>query len=125
MSQGKAKAKTSGTKESGRLQEAISGLTTETEQLKLDQAAINKIIEDVLGGAQGLASIFQGEQTAGIFDSSTSAQAAGNLAAKLAGEIAKITGETVRTVEEDRTRAQRTSGKSRTTSFEAEAKLFP
>ena len=74
-----------------------SGLRT--EQLELDPEAIQQIIRDVLGGANGLASIFQGEQTAGIFNSSVSAQAAGDLAAKLVGEIAKITGKTVGTEE--------------------------
>lgn len=63
-----------------------------TEQLVLDQAAIEKIIADVLGGPQGLASIFGGEQTAGVFDSSVAAQAAGDLASSLVGELAKLTG---------------------------------
>ncbi len=67
--------------------------TTETRGLDISQEAIEKIISDVLGGAGGLAEIFQGEQTAGIFDSSVAAQAAGDLAAKLAGEIARITAE--------------------------------
>lgn len=62
-----------------------------TEQLKLDQAAIDQIIEDVLGASGGLADIFAGEQTAGIFDSSVAAQASGDLAAKLVGELAKVT----------------------------------
>lgn len=70
-------------------------LTTGTEQLILDPAAITRIIEEVLSGPEGLASIFQGEQTAGIFSSSVAAQAAGNLTAKLVGELAKLTGETV------------------------------
>lgn len=71
------------------------GTTSETgfERLKVDQAAIDQIIQDVLGGADGLAAIFQGEQTAGIFNSSVAAQASGDLAAKLVGEIAKLTAE--------------------------------
>lgn len=70
---------------------------TTTSQLELDQAGIEKIIADVLGGATGLANIFSGEKVAGIFDSSVSAQASGDLAAKLAGEIARLTGRTVTT----------------------------
>lgn len=82
-----------------------SGITEETtgkkdisagitkDKLKLDPAAINKIIRDVLSGSDGLASIFAGEQTAGIFDSSVAAQAAGDLATKLVGELAKLTAE--------------------------------
>jgi hypothetical protein len=73
----------------------------QTERLKIDEAAIQKIIQDVLGGAEGLASIFAGEQTAGIFDSSVAAQAAGDLAAKLTGEIAKLTAEKETTQEEE------------------------
>lgn len=71
----------------------IKGTTTQRERLKVSDEAIQKIIEDVLGGTEGLASIFAGEQTAGIFSSSVAAQAAGDLSAKLAGEIAKLTAE--------------------------------
>lgn len=64
---------------------------TTTERLEIDDAAIKKIIEDILGSADGLASIFQGEQTAGIFDSSVTAQASGDFAANIVGELAKLT----------------------------------
>lgn len=73
---------------------------TQRERLKIDDAAIQKIIEDVLGGAEGLADIFAGEQSAGIFDSSVAAEAAGDLATKLAGEIAKLTAEKETTQEQ-------------------------
>lgn len=66
-----------------------------TSQLQLDESAIEKIIGDVLGSESGLASIFGGEQTAGLFDSSVAAQASGDLVANLVGELAKITGKTV------------------------------
>jgi hypothetical protein len=68
----------------------------DTEQLLLDPAAIQQIIRDVLGGADGLASIFAGEQSAGLYNSSVAAQAAGDLTAKLTGELAKITGKNVK-----------------------------
>jgi len=70
-----------------------TSVSSQTQKLNLDPLAVQKIIEDVLGGADGLASIFQGEQTAGIFDSSVAAQAAGDLTSKLVGEIAKLTAE--------------------------------
>lgn len=80
------------------------GITTgsgvQTERYNLDQNAIDKMIQDVLGGADGLASIFSGEKNAGIFDSSVAAQAAGNLAANLVGELAKLTSERVATSRE-------------------------
>ena len=67
--------------------------STTVQKLNIEQDAVDKIIQDVLGGADGLAAIFSGEQTSGIFDSSVAAQAAGDLASKLVGEIAKLTAE--------------------------------
>ncbi len=65
--------------------------STVSEQLEIDPAGIEKIIQDILAGEQGLAAIFGGEQNAGIFNSSVAAQAGGDLLSKLAGEIAKLT----------------------------------
>lgn len=73
---------------------------TRTTQLKLDQSAIDKTVADLLSGTSGLASIFQAENAAGIFDSTGAAGAAGDLTAKIAGEIAKLTGENVTTIDE-------------------------
>lgn len=83
-----------------------------SSQLQLDQAAIEKLIEDVLGNESGLASIFGGEQTAGIFDSSVAAQASGDLAANLVGELAKLTGKTVTSDTETVNSDIRTRGKT-------------
>lgn len=68
---------------------------TGSQQLQIDEAGIQRTIQSILGGAQGLASIFAGEQTAGIFSSSVAAQAAGDLSAQIVGEIARLTGKTV------------------------------
>ncbi len=84
---------------------------TTSSQLKLQQEAIDKLIEDVLGaGGSGLASIFGGEQATGLFNTTTSAEQAGDLAAKIVGELAKLTGEQVTTKSgtEDVTGSQRT-----------------
>jgi hypothetical protein len=91
---------------------------TKTERLNLDQNAIEKIIADVLGSESGLASIFAGEQQAGIFDSSVAAQASGDLVANLIGELAKITGE--RVVTTDATESVKTKGKTKGSSFAAD-----
>ena len=73
----------------------------ETEQLEIDEAGIAKILQDVLGGTEGLASIFGGEQTAGLYSGTVAAQASGDLLANLIGEIAKVTAKkTVRTGED-------------------------
>ena len=83
---------------------------TTVESLSIDQEGIDKIIQDVLGGAEGLASIFSGEQNAGIFDSSVAAQAAGDLASRLVGEIAQLTAE--KTTKQDQTTKQKQSTKT-------------
>ena len=99
MMSGKASSKTTGTNEKEDTYKTTEG--SRTEQLVLEDDAVQKIMEDVLSKAGGLADIFGGEQTAGLFDSSVSAQAAGDLAANLAGEIAKITGRTEILSQED------------------------
>jgi hypothetical protein len=75
----------------------VVGTSTTTgstkEKLNISDEAVKKIIADVLGGAGGLAEIFSGEQNAGIFNASATAQAAGDLASKLVGEIAALTAE--------------------------------
>jgi len=110
--------KVTDTREKSNLAEDRTGtITTDktrTQQLQLDDAAIERLIEDVLSGPGGLAEIFAGEQTAGIFGSTVAAQAAGDLTAKLVGELAKLTGETVTrdtgTETEDLTRAVAQTG---------------
>ena len=82
---------------SGNFSEIATTSSKQSDKLNIDQEGIDKIIRDVLGGADGLAAIFQGAQTAGIFNSSVAAQAAGDLASRLAGEIAKLTAERVTT----------------------------
>jgi len=72
-----------------------------SSQLQLEQEAVTKIIQDVLGSEQGLADIFSKENTAGIFDSSAATQAAGDLTTNLVGELAKLTGKTVTSEEEE------------------------
>lgn len=77
--------------------------STSTSQLILTQEGIDKIVQDVLGGANGLAEIFAGEQNSGLYNSSTAAAESGDLSAKLVGEIAKLTGKQVNVTEEDET----------------------
>jgi hypothetical protein len=66
-----------------------------TRQLEIDPAALTKIISDILGSEQGLANIFSKEKGAGLYDSTVSADASGELTAKLVGEIAKLTAKEV------------------------------
>lgn len=82
-----------------------SGKTT--EYLELDEEAITKILEDLLGSAQGLASIFSGEQATGLYSSSAAAAEAGDFAAQVVGELAKITGKKVSTTDKTTTSTQK------------------
>lgn len=77
-----------------------------TSQLEVDQAAITKMIEDVLGGTGGLADIFSNESASGIYKSTAAKTGTEDLLSKLAGEIAKITGRTVTTKGEEETTDQ-------------------
>ena len=81
-----SKATTSGTgKTTGKV------TTTQTEGLNISQEGIDKLIRDVLAQSGGLADVFSTENVAGIFDSSVAAQAAGDIATQLVGELAKLT----------------------------------
>ena len=103
-------------KEDTKKTEATDSITagTRTEQLKLDQKAIDKIISDVLGSESGLASIFGGEQGVGIYNSSSAAQASGDLVTNLVGELAKITGKNVIETDEEQNVTGRTDTRSNT-----------
>ena len=70
---------------------------TRVEQLQLEQAAIDKIVQDVLGGANGLKDIFGGEQTVGLFDSSVAAQASAD-AASIAAQSAQASESSVQSL---------------------------
>ena len=88
---GKNETKTSSGEQQG-AQVTTGGSTgRQIEQLDLDAAGFEKIVRDVLGGANGLADIFSAEKNAGIFNSSVGANAAGDLAVRVAGELAKLT----------------------------------
>ena len=82
----KSKTSTSGTEKG-----------TISRQLEIEEEGVQKILADILGSEQGLASIFSKENVAGIFDSSVAAQASGDLIANLAGEIAKLQAKDVET----------------------------
>jgi len=85
------------TNTSGFTSAAVSTSGTQTSQKKLDQAAIDKLIADVLGSDQGLSALAQGENVAGMFGTTVKTQLAQDLVTKLVGEIANITAPTVTT----------------------------
>ena len=70
---------------------------TESKGLEIDQAAVDKIVQDILSGESGLADIFSQEAGAGVYASTSAKQAAGDLVSKIAGEIAKLQAKEVTT----------------------------
>jgi hypothetical protein len=90
--------------------------TNSSERLKIDQEGVDRILEQLLSGQQGLAGIFAEEQGAGLYDSTVAAQAAGDLAAKVVGEIAALTAERVSTSTKDTEGEEEESAQERKTS---------
>lgn len=90
-----------GGKEEGTKKDKSTSTTTgtKTSQLQLDEEAITHIIQQTLSGANGLAGVFNKDNAAGIYNSTASANAAGDLVSKLVGELATITGKTVENVD--------------------------
>lgn len=98
-----------GSSTKGKTRQTGSSSTTATQSgetrrgLELDNAAIEKVIRDVLGADDGLAAIFAGEQVSGLYNTTAAAQAAGDLVTRLVGEIAKLTAEEFTTVDQEQT----------------------
>ncbi len=84
------------------------------EQLEISEEGILKILNDILGSEQGLANVFSEENVAGIFNSTVSKQAAGDLITNLAGELAKLTAKKTQSSIKDT--ASSTEGESESTS---------
>ena len=72
---------------------------TTKSKLNIDQAGLDKIVQDILGSEQGLAQLVQGQNTAGLYGSSTNTLMAQQFVTDIAGELAKLTAETVQTNE--------------------------
>lgn len=112
---------TSGTTEESETTRARTG--ERRERLDISDEAINKITEDLLAKAgSGIKDIFGAEKVAGIFGSTVSAQASGDLVANIVGEIAKLRAEKITTTDE--TEEEKIKGKSRTSEAEASFKPF-
>ena len=89
MSMG-GEASTSSTNTDEDISKLLNSSAVQTESLDISQEGVDKITSDLLSGKDGLASIFGGEQSSGIYNSSVAAQEAGNLSANIIGEIAKL-----------------------------------
>ena len=71
--------------------------TTRTEQVNIDEEGLLRLIDKSLEGIGGLAAIFGNEVGAGLFGSSSAKSQTEDLLAKIAGELALVTGEKVAT----------------------------
>ena len=61
------------------------------KRLVISDEAIQQIIQDMLSETDGgLAAIFAGEKSSGLYNSSVAAEEAGDLAAKILGEVGKL-----------------------------------
>lgn len=62
---------------------------TSTSTPNISAAGMQQMIEDILGGTQGLASVATGQKTAGLYGSSTNQLLTNDLLTRTAGELAK------------------------------------
>lgn len=74
-----------------------SATQTTTTGKQLSQAAIDKLVYDVLSADTGLASLATGENLSGGYAASTKALLAQDFVTKLVGELANVTAQTVTT----------------------------
>lgn len=87
--------KSSGTKtttQTGTQTASQRGRETSREQFVVDKAAIDKTIQDILAGSEGLAEIFTEEDIVGLYSTTEGKSGIEDLLAKVAGEVAKLTG---------------------------------
>lgn len=71
-----------------------------TSRRVFSQEAMDKIMQDMLASEQGLAALAQGENVSGAAGSTMKTQLTQDLLAKVAGELASLTAETVTTQEQ-------------------------
>ena len=83
------------TSTSGNTSGTSTGKTKTTQQRVLSAEAMNKIMSDMLGSEQGLASLATGENVSGAFGSTGRTQLTQDFLTKIAGELATLTAPTV------------------------------
>lgn len=80
--------------------ESMTGSGTQKTKLNIDKAGLDAIIQDIMGSEQGLTQLLQGQSTAGLYGSSTNTLMAQEFVTNIAGELAKLTAESVTEKEE-------------------------
>jgi len=71
--------------------------TTQTSQTNMDQAGVDRLVQQMLSGSQGVKSIAGAARGAGLYNSSTEQQQLNDLYARTAGEVSSRTAPTTTT----------------------------
>lgn len=66
----------------------VSGATSQTTQTALSPEAVQALLNQILGGTQGLATVSSGQKGAGIYNSSVNTLLTNDLLSRAAGEVA-------------------------------------
>lgn len=88
--------KAGGTNSSNSISETTSGGTS-TKQTVMSQDVINKLLQSALEGNQGLSSVVKGQQSAGLYNSSTNTLLVNDLLSRLTTQTAAAAAPTVTT----------------------------
>lgn len=70
--------------------ERTRGRSRSSQGLEISDEAVERIIQQTLGGAGGLADIFSGASASGLYNSSSANLEAGDFTANVVGEIARL-----------------------------------
>lgn len=89
LSQNSTTTSTSTTKNSG---------STNTSQLKISQAGVNYMVNNLLSGNQGLQSVMEPQHQAGLYNSSVNTQLTNDFVSRIVGNVAAATGVTVQNI---------------------------
>lgn len=73
------------------------GTSTTTTGTDISAEGINALIAQIMGGANGLASVAGGQKSAGLYNSTTNEQLVNDLTSRTAGEVAKASAKTTTT----------------------------
>ena len=92
-----------------------TGKSKSTQQRSISAEAMNKIMSDMLGSEQGLASLATGESASGGFGSTGRTQLTQDFLVKVAGELASLTAATVTEQDTKQQQEAKQSSKSKKT----------
>jgi hypothetical protein len=84
----------------GLLQKATGSSSTQTTSSNVSSEGVNALVQQILGGTQGLAAVSSGQKNSGLYNSSTNQLLTNDLVSRTAGEVSKAqAGTTQKTVQ--------------------------